>query len=771
MLSRAQSQTSFWHSLSGPGKGTVTHLVVVPVGMLYAGTDSGLFVSSDDGESWSHMDSGLTETHITAMAMGPSGSLYAGTSAPGLFRLAPGSDVWSTTTFVSAPVTAIAVSDDGMMALGTYGALYTGHEGSSAWSYIYENRFYNEKVCSLYLTPTDDIVAGGDQTIGWYKAGDPYWHSENGYMTNTLSIIPTPLARILFGGSKIAYLNDLENWAQSLDGCPNSNVIALATNQRGRLFAATADSGVYLSDNNGDSWVALSGGLQPTSVLALVMTPDGILYAGSADGFVYKSTPTNTGLVSPIKIYPRNDTADMEGPVVFRWRNAIGGTMYHLQVSSDSLFNSYMAFDESVGDTLASVSGLEGVTKFYWRVRTQNGIDTSAYSGVWHFITGPLPPAPVLLAPPDSAVDQPAQVLLRWSAVPRAISYNIETSGYPGFYWVTSYETADTILRLGGLQPNIHVYWHVRATNLAGTGSFSEVRSFATITPPQIPPNLEAPQSGARDLPVAVPFVWQHTSDATSFDFQLTDKGQFDSLWTKNDSMITDTGMIVSGLRKGTEYLWRVRGRNVWGVGPYSLINSFRTIIAPPAMPQLVAPANGSTNTPTLYAKLVWISVPSTDAFRVQVSRDSLFLSIIKDNDNVQDTLWSPGYLLENTQYYWRVNARNIGGVSPWSQVFNFRTVHEGNAGSGSPQNYYVLDAHSLPPSAVVFRYGIPVSVWVKISVFNSIGMKIGTAIDQSNPAGYFETVWRMNGLPSGIYYYTVQLGDIVARKKFLFIK
>src|SRR5262249_9644870 len=153
--------------------------------------------------------------------------------------------------------------------------------------------------------------------------------------------------------------------------------------------------------------------------------------------------------------------------------------------------------------------------------------DTSEYSGTWKFVTGPPPAAPLLVSPPDSAQNLPSTVELRWRSVPTAYYYHLEVSGYPQFYYPTVYDTADTVINLQGLAPNIRIYWRVRAANTVGDGTFSGVWSFGTITPPQAQPSPESPDAGGTDLPTTVSFRWSSSLRATSYDFQLSNRNDF----------------------------------------------------------------------------------------------------------------------------------------------------------------------------------------------------------------------------------------------------
>jgi hypothetical protein len=768
-----------WRLLGGPLSGPATHIIAVNDSLLILGTDTaGVFRSTDGGRTWESLNAGLPDVHIEALAVGPSGSIYAGTRADGLFRLQLNSAAWDN-VYRGPPVTSVAVNAHGKMCIGLYYlGTYVGSEGSTSWTYTTDNRFYNDTVHALYLTPTNDIVAGADQNIGWYKTGDANWHSMGGYMINVRSIVPATNGRIYFGGaswgnggsSELLYIDDFENWARAADGTTGSPIRSLVCNPFGWLYAATQDSGVVVSGNNGDSWGDFNDGLGSSAVATLAISPLANLYAATVDGLVYQRAAPDLIPVAPVKLSPPNDTLDVLGSVRLRWRRALAATGYRLQVSSDPAFVSHVLVDQVLSDTSGVVTILDTVTRVYWHVLSLNSTDTSVYSGSWSFVTGPTAAAPALVSPPDGAQNLPLTVTLNWRSVPDAIMYHVDVSGSSGFLYFTEYDTPDTAFTLTGLQANISLYWRASATNIAGTGSSSAPRSFGTITPPQIAPALVAPSPQTANLPTSVAFRWRRSNGATMYDFELTDKHQLDSLLLRSDSLLTDTSITVSGLAWYTGFLWRVRGRNQWGTGPWSDLWGFSTGIEPPHPLLLVAPPDGAVDVPTIHNQLQWSAARKADWYHVQVAFDSLFAKLWSENTANGTSLTL--YLRENTVFYWRVQGMNGGGPGPWSPVFMLKTVHEGNAGTGAPPTYFVGNNYPNPfnPTTTIY-YGTPVATHVEITVYNSLGQKVATLRDESVAAGYWSTPWDASGLPSGVYIYMVRMGDLTTLRRAVIIK
>jgi len=89
----------------------------------------------------------------------------------------------------------------------------------------------------------------------------------------------------------------------------------------------------------------------------------------------------------PQLISPLNNSLNNQLTLTFQWRKVINATSYRLQVATDSLFNNIIRNDSVSLDTFKTVSGLNHLTKYYWKVRAMNTSGPTAYSIVWNFTT------------------------------------------------------------------------------------------------------------------------------------------------------------------------------------------------------------------------------------------------------------------------------------------------------------------------------------------------------------------------------------------------
>ena len=91
----------------------------------------------------------------------------------------------------------------------------------------------------------------------------------------------------------------------------------------------------------------------------------------------------------PVLAYPPNNSVNIAASFSFLWRKCDRANLYKIQVSTDSLFSSYVVNDSTLTDTIKNVSSLSVYTRYYWRVCAKNSIGNSDFSDRWNFITSP----------------------------------------------------------------------------------------------------------------------------------------------------------------------------------------------------------------------------------------------------------------------------------------------------------------------------------------------------------------------------------------------
>ncbi|MBN2035807.1 MAG: fibronectin type III domain-containing protein [Chitinispirillaceae bacterium] len=203
--------------------------------------------------------------------------------------------------------------------------------------------------------------------------------------------------------------------------------------------------------------------------------------------------------------------------------------------------------------------------------------------------------------------------------------------------------------------------------SLGGVNAFAVHFMFKTAAP-----TLVSPANLATNRPVSLPLIWNRVTSASGYDYQVSTNSGFTAIFTE-DSLLTDSTVVISGLANATNYYWRVRARGAYGTSAWSVYRRFTTIVAAPATPTLVSPSDGATDQ-LAPVTVVWSSVTGATSYHVQVSTDSTFATFFLRDSTLTGTQRVVSGLANGTTYYWRVRAKNTGGVSAWSTVWDFTT-------------------------------------------------------------------------------------------------
>ena len=59
----------------------------------------------------------------------------------------------------------------------------------------------------------------------------------------------------------------------------------------------------------------------------------------------------------------------------------------------------------------------------------------------------------------------------------------------------------------------------------------------------------------------------------------------------------------------------------------------------------------------------------------------------------------------------------------------------------------------------------------VRLEIYNLIGQKVETLINEEKSAGTYEVTWDAANLPSGVYFYQLKDGNYVETKKMILLR
>jgi len=409
-------------------------------------------------------------------------------------------------------------------------------------------------------------------------------------------------------------------------------------------------------------------------------TPEVIYYyfvkANNAYGSSALSVPDagHRKLPAPTGVSASDGT--YEDKVVVTWNPVNGATSYQI-FRADGMFDAKTQLGTVSGKskTLSfndSTAAL-GAFYYYWvKAVSKNG--TSDFSDPWD--TGyQKQPVPTGVSASDGTYSD--KVRITWNPVQGAAQYLIyrSTSGTGG--QVNIGGSVTTTYDDTSASPGTTYYYWVRAL-WSFMGSMSDYSApdagWCAVQTPS-PPTLLSPSNGAIGIAINPTLTWNASSGAISYRLQIS--LSLDN-WVPvvDQSGITGTSFGVSGLVNNTTYYWRVNATNGAGTSNWSGVWNFTTVPAtptPPAAPTPSSPADGATGVST-NPSFSWIASSGAISYRIQVSTDLNFRTIVSDQSGIAGTSQAVSGLHGGVLHYWRVNATNAAGTSQWSDVWSFTT-------------------------------------------------------------------------------------------------
>jgi hypothetical protein len=706
-----------WVQTNEPYGGSVPALAVSPNGTggtnLFAGTIGGVFLSTDNGTSWTAVNNGLPKYPydtslydlVYALVVSPNETggtnLFAGTEYGGVFLSTNNGTSWTaannglpknpdvTSFYVS--VFAFAVSPNGTggtnLFAGTYySGVFLSTDNGTSWTAV-NTGLPNTSVLSLAVSPNG---TGG-----------------------------TNLFAGTWGG---VFLSTNSGTSWSAVGLTNTRVSSLAVSPNGtggtNLFAGTWD-GVFLSTNNGTSWTAVNTGLRNTYVWSLAVSPNGTggtnLFAGTWGwgGGVFLSTNngtnwTSTGLTNT---YVRSLAVSPNGAGGI---NLFAGTYYG-------------------GVFLSTNNGISWTS-------VNNGLP-QPYADVMPFVVSFLTVSPNgtggtnLFAVTDGGVFLSTNNGTSWSAVNYGLT---QFDGVGTNTLVRSLAVSDTNLFAGTdngvfLSSNNGTSWSaagLRKTNIlslavspadGGTGGTNLFAAtyYGVFLSTNNGTSWTAVNAGLTSTPVRPLAVYSNGTGGSNL-FAGTDGG----------------GVFLS-TNNGTS--WSAAG----------LTNTYVTILA-------VSP-NGAGGT-NLFA----------------VTDGGVFLSTNNGTSWTQVNTGLPPYISISALAVSGTNLFAVtegGGV--WRRPLSEMTSVPAEGGSNDlPQHFSLSQNYPNPfnPSTTI-SFSLPSRSFVSLKIFDALGREIANIVSEELSSGNYSRQWNATGLPSGVYFYRMQAGSYTETKKIILLK
>ena len=185
---------------------------------------------------------------------------------------------------------------------------------------------------------------------------------------------------------------------------------------------------------------------------------------------------------APATTLPANNAMGILPNQPYQWSSVPEAILYTVEFSTDSLFST-IYFSKRTALTYIQSPVFTGYTKYYWRVRSNNGGHESVNSVVTNFTT--ISGAPNLVYPADSSVQITVPVNFQWATSNGAASYQFQVANatsFSGVYLIHNLtNVTGTTQLISVLNPNTRYYWRMRSTDGTSFGPWSPKYTFVTM--------------------------------------------------------------------------------------------------------------------------------------------------------------------------------------------------------------------------------------------------------------------------------------------------
>ncbi len=408
--------------------------------------------------------------------------------------------------------------------------------------------------------------------------------------------------------------------------------------------------------------------------------------AGNPVGFSAYSDPASA-MTFPVPVAPSEliATAVSHVRIDLTWTdNASDETGYRVERAPDvagapGTFAQIASLAANV--TTYSHTGLQGSTRYWYRVRANNAVGNSPFSNLADATTLPTP-APNAPSALIATVVSGVRIDLDWTdnstdeqgfRVERAP----DVGGAAGDYVLIASVGANVrSYNNTGLENGTPYWYRVSAYNAVGPSGFSNEVGAVTLSPPAAPSALSATTfSGVR-----IDLAWtDNASDEQGFRIERApDVGgvpgtfaQIASIATPNTTTYSNT----TGLQNGTRYWYRVRAYNAVGNGGPSN-EADATTLSPPAAPSTLT----ATTISGVRIDLAWTDNASDEqGFRIERAPDAGGVpgafAVVTSIATPNTTTYSNTGLANGTRYWYRVRAYNAVGNSGYTNTADATTL------------------------------------------------------------------------------------------------
>ncbi len=205
--------------------------------------------------------------------------------------------------------------------------------------------------------------------------------------------------------------------------------------------------------------------------------------------------------------------------------------------------------------------------------------------------------------------------------------------------------------------------------------------------------------------------------------------------------------------------------------GGYTDTNDGTFVITKPYI-TVIYPNGGEILTAEQDPEITWES-DGVETVNIEYSVDSgaTWNLIGEDIDASGHSLvWEP-YPVKSMLCYIRISDSNDSNL--WDQSDSqFMYLLEISVDEVSPEEFSVFQNYPNPFNPyTTITYTLPENTYATLKIYNVSGQTVAVLKDGYQDAGTYSVTWRADGMPSGLYFSTLEAGEFIETKKMLLLK
>ncbi|MGA7159714.1 MAG: T9SS type A sorting domain-containing protein [Bacteroidota bacterium] len=316
---------------------------------MYAGTTTGVHLSTDKGVTWTPINNGLPGNQVVSIAVEGT-TLFAATTNNGVYRSIDSGTSWNwaSSGMILTSVTSITGNGPNIYAVMSYNSLYSSTDNGASW--IADTSLRSGVIASATVIG-QNVYAMGHTGIYVSSDNGKTWGTINGGVMDTThpSMLvqsgPNLISATQYSGRVFLSSDNGITWKNVGQALPE--LISLTAS--GSNVVAGSQSGVYTSTDNGETWTNVNDTLINITALAaagsdvfagryswpepvsLPQSPPGGVFRSSDGGLTWSTI--NSGIPFDLQVY----SITVHGEYVFAGAQYSG--LYVSTITNDNWFN------------------------------------------------------------------------------------------------------------------------------------------------------------------------------------------------------------------------------------------------------------------------------------------------------------------------------------------------------------------------------------------------------------------------------------------------